>query len=127
MKIQFIKFAIVGLASTGIHSIIYLLFLRITNATPQLANIIGFMGAFMASYFGQRFWTFNEVKINNERKSQIKFFSSALFSYMLNSFWVWLIEKQIKTNPEYALIGIMFITPAFTFLVLKLWVFKDES
>ncbi|MBW2187410.1 MAG: GtrA family protein [Deltaproteobacteria bacterium] len=127
MKYQFTKFVVVGVASTCVHSTIYLLFLWLASTTPQLANMLGFVCAFIVSYLGQRYWTFQNIRIGNERKSKIKFICSAFLSYGLNSFFIWLIEQKLELNPEYALFGIVLITPLLAFLVFKLWVFRDES
>lgn len=126
MKLQIIKFAIVGLTSTIVHSLVYVLALRYIGATPQLSNSFGFLFALFASYFGHRFWTFNEVRMRHNHVSKLKFVVSALSSYGLNAIWVWIVENRTNMSPEYALIGIIFITPAITFLILKLWAFKDE-
>ena len=126
-KSQFIRFAIVGILSTLIHSGVYLSTLNILKLNAQLSNMVGFGVAFIASYVGQRFWTFREVKIKNKRRSQFKFLISASFSYLLNSLWVFVVEVAFKISPKYAIVGIVFITPLITFIVLKMWVFRSED
>lgn len=117
------KFASVGIVATLTHAIIYLIFLDSLDIQEQVSNLFGFIIAFTVSYFGQRHWTFSDNKISNETKAKFKFFISSLLSLAFNALWVYLTADIFGLNPEYAIIGILFITPVIIFFTLNYWVF----
>ncbi len=121
-----IKFIIVGGLSTSVHALVYLFVLHWLLLHPQIANLCGFLTALFVSYIGQRSWTFSSVKIRHEHSAKIKFILSSLFSYLLNSFWVWLNSYVFVLPADFSLIGIMLITPFVTYYLLTSWVFKNE-
>jgi len=117
------KFAIVGVLATFVHSACYFALLESQLASPQQANILGFLCAFFLSFFGQMKFTFNKKGTIN--KSQFFRFSIASgFSFLLNAFWVFAITDILSINPDYALLGIIVLTPILSFFIMNRWVFK---
>lgn len=124
LKSRFLKFAIIGGIATLTHAINYLLFLKVFNISEYISNVIGFTFALSISYYGQRYWTFSDKKIQNENKTKFKFFISSLLSIILNTLWVFITVNMFNCKPEYAAFGIVFVTPVMIFITLSLWVFK---
>ncbi len=52
------RFAVVGVAATFVHGAIYLSLVSADLASPRLANVAGFVVAFLVSLAGQYGWTF---------------------------------------------------------------------
>ena len=119
-----IKFVGVGLVVTAVHVSIYS-FLSTTQLTsPQWANIVAFLCSFTLSYLGQRHVTFAKSEVKSEKRVLMKFIVSTALSFLLNVFWVHLTSEILKVDPNFAIIGMVILTPAFTFVTQKLWVFK---
>lgn len=121
------KFVSVGLVATFLHAAIYYLLVNVGSIDAQISNLIGYFFAFTVSYLGQRKWTFNHVIIESENKARIKFFISSLLSLSLNVFWVYIVDSFLNISANYSLLGIILLTPIITFLLLKLWVFKESK
>ncbi len=117
------KFAVVGIAATLTHALVYLGVLALAVSGPQLANLAGFLVAVVVSYLGQRRWTFAANRVGNEQAAKIRFAISSLLSLAMNAFWVFVTVHGLSLPPEYSVIGILFLTPAAIFVVLKFWVF----
>jgi len=120
---RLMKFAGVGGLATLVHSSLYIFFLNIISLHDQMSNLLGYLFAFLVSYYGQRHWTFYDKEIESEIRSKLKFFASSLLSLGINALWVYLTVEILLQPPEYAVLGIMFITPIIIYLLLKFWVF----
>jgi putative flippase GtrA len=113
----------VGVLATVVHVVIYLGILYLKPGAEQIANLLGFVIAVSVSYFGQRRWAFASNKVTNESLAKIKFFISSLLSLGLNAIWVYVTVNVFYLSPQFAIFGIVFITPFIVFLILNLWVF----
>ena len=119
-----IKFISIGLLVTVIHVSIYSLLSTTETTSPQWANIIAFFFSFTASYLGQRHVTFAQNTVKSERATLIKFGASTALSFLLNVFWIHLTSEVLAVDPNFAIIGMVMLTPAVTFVTQKIWVFK---
>lgn len=68
-------------------------------------------------------WTFSDRLNDVSFKSFSKFLSSSLLTLALNASFVFIVDKIWDIDPIYALVGIMFVTPTVTFILLSKWVF----
>ena len=123
LKVKLFKFASVGALATLAHATVYLLFLDIFYFSDQVSNLIGFVFAFFISFYGQRYWAFSSNVVSNENKAKIKFLVSSLLSLSLNALWVYITVNTLGFQSEYAVIGILFLTPIIIFFTLNYWVF----
>jgi len=121
-----IRFIIIGGIATLIHATVYYYSINLFYYSPQASNVIGFTLSLSISYFGQRLWTFGDIDVKNENMAKLKFIISSFFSYALNTIWVFLNTSILTLNPNYSLIGIVFLTPVTTFIMQKYWVFKKN-
>lgn len=120
---ELVRFAVVGIAATLTHALVYLGFLALAGSDPQFANLWGFLVAVVVSYVGQRRWTFAGNSVGNEHVAKLRFAVSSLLSLAMNAFWVFVTVNWLALPPEYSVVGILFLTPAAIFVVLKYWVF----
>jgi putative flippase GtrA len=124
---QIITFTGVGLIATFIHAFFFLLCLESTLTTPQTANFIAFLLAFIFSYWGQTNITFSSKK--NQRNIKIfgKFVITATIGFLMNAVWVYITQSVLLINPQWAVLGIGLLTPAITFFFLSKWVYKEQK
>ena len=125
IKILF-KFFSVGVIATLIHSAIYSLCIALQLTSAQLANLLAYLLALIVSYIGQRYWTFATNKLNSQASTIFRFIGVSLLGYGLNAFWVYAATNVLNLSPYYAIVGIGFLTPLMTFLLLKFWVFTHR-
>jgi putative flippase GtrA len=122
-----VKFASVGVLATLIHALIYSLCLATSLAQPQLANLTAYAVALIFSYIGQRGWTFSHIENSNAGSTKAKFILSSFLGYTLNAVWIAMVARVWELPAYYALIGILFVSPACTYVLLKFWVFVDRQ
>lgn len=123
----FSRFLSVGLAATAIHAFLYALLIHFLGTYPQLANLAGYLCAVSFSYILQMKWTFSDRSSDVNLKSLSKFLSASLSGFLLNAAFVFIVDDLLKVNSLFALLGIIFITPALTFILLNFWVFPAQA
>ncbi len=116
---QSARFAIVGVAATAIHSICYVTALRWLS--PEVANAFGFACAVSVSYCGNRFWTFPGGRAG--AAAIWRFAVAATAGFVCNAAIVHFVSTSRGWRPYWAVVGIAFVTPVLTFILLRLWVF----
>lgn len=119
-----LRFLSVGLVATAIHAGIYSASMQLFATNPQIANLQGYCVAVVVSYLAQKNWTFAHTGHKTNLQSFSRFITASLFGLALNAFWVFLVNEWLGISPHFALIGIVFLTPATTLFLLKFWVFK---
>ncbi len=122
---QISKFALIGVAATLVHSLIYSACIRFDWAGPQWANSSGFLCAWFVSFFGHHYWTF-QAGANRWPNPLllVRFLLTSLLTYLLNAFWVWAVGDLLHWHPQLAVVGIMLLTPAASYLLFRNFVFK---
>ena len=118
------RFGIIGSSAALVNfSIVVALVESGLVQQPLYANMVAFAFAFQVSYFGHRFWTFNET-ITEHRVAMPKlllisganfFANEGLFYFFLNTF---------QLPYPLALLLVLAILPVVTFTVSKLWIFR---
>ena len=116
------KFAVVGLAATGIHVFMVWLLMGIFTLPPFLANTSAFLTAFGFSYMGHYHWSFKaQPRQGNNFKRFILIAGSA---FLLNNvLMVYMLEKAYFSEMISVIISI-FIIPLYTFIGSRFWAFK---
>jgi len=124
---QLSKFGIVGAIATALHIGLFTMFVETGMASPLIANLLAFVPSFLVSFYSHFIWTF---KCSSEygRKyvlwTMAKFLSAALLGIGLNSLWVYLVTDYFMIEYYYSILCFVFITPAVSFVVNKVFVFK---
>ena len=119
---QAIRFIIIGATAASVHFITVVLISELSGMLPLIANIFGFLIAFCVSYCGQQFWTFNHSKPSHG--ALIKFFLTAVFSFILNEGLFALLLKLTSINYILSLFIVLLTVPPLTFIMSKYWAFK---
>ena len=120
---QLCRFGLVGLSAAAIHFSVVVWLVSMQKVPPLLANIAGFLLAFQLSYWGHRQWTF---RVNVAHKpAAMKLLLVQLFNFSLNeSLFALFLALQIPY--QWALLLVLGILPAFTFILSKQWVFRYQ-
>ncbi|MEA5011042.1 MAG: GtrA family protein [Angelakisella sp.] len=118
------KFAIVGVANTLLDMGVFWLLSVLLGINPYISQVISYSCGMLNSYIFNRSWTF---------RSQAKFFSPALLRFIILN----LIMLGISTGLLFVLldvlavpkmiakVGATIITLVISFVVNRLWVFKE--
>jgi putative flippase GtrA len=116
---QVLKFGVVGLLATAVHSAIYMAAV-LQGVAPLVANLAGFGVAFLVSFLGHWRWTFVQAAAP-VRRALLKFLLTSLMGLASNSACTWLAAERLRLPPASALIGILFVTPLLVFRVATRW------
>lgn len=122
---QLVRFLLIGGIATGVHSVVYFFVLFIKADSPFIANFAGYFVAVIFSFLGQKNFTFKNKEATTNQ-TILKFLLSSLLGLGLNSVWVFIVVGVLHLHAYYALIGIAVFTPAFSFFLLKYWVFQEK-
>jgi putative flippase GtrA len=120
---QIMCFGIIGTTAAFVNFSLVVLLVEIGSMQPLYANMIAFIFAFQVSYFGHRYWTFQDTTTNHSAAvprllivAGSNFFANmSLFYFFLNS---------LHLPYTLALLLVMTILPIITFTFGKFWVFR---
>jgi putative flippase GtrA len=122
---QLLRFGVVGGLSTIVNSVLFVVIVDFLKILPILANLIAFLSAFLVSYFGHSWWTFENIRHSSERF--MKFLTMSLVGLGINSSFVWILMHAMHQSVYIATLPMIFVTPALLFFINKFWVFKDTA
>jgi putative flippase GtrA len=116
-----LKFGAVGIVATAIHTTVALVALPIAGS-PFLANLAGFLTAFVFSFLGQALWTFRLTR--GRRAAAVRFFAVSGGSFLFSNL-VLGAAKASGLLPNWAslLIAIAVIPPC-NYVASRLWAFR---
>ncbi|GGY03297.1 GtrA family protein [Paludibacterium paludis] len=115
-------FGVVGVTAMAVH---YLLVTRLfvpAGLTPLLANVAGFLLAFVVSYHGHRHQTFRARHVPH-RRALPRFFAVACASFAVNEAMYAALLAHTALDYRAALLIVLVTVAALTFLLGKLWAF----
>ncbi|MDB2562784.1 GtrA family protein [Sulfurimonas sp.] len=121
MFVQLIKYGFVGVVSTLIHVTIASLYIYVFHENIYIANALGFTTAFAFSYTVQSLYVF---KHSLDPLKLLKYFTvqfGALVVALESSNFLSLENLYTQT----AIISILL--PIFTFIIHKVWTFKETE
>ena len=121
---QVSKFGMVGMAATGVHMLVFSALQELTDQSAVVANTYAFMSAVVFSFIGNRYWSFarHPDKQGPLNFSALKYGAVALSGYLFNGLLAWLIVDRLTMPYELALMPMILVTPALTYLAIRLWV-----
>lgn len=122
---EMVRFGLVGLGATAVHLGVAWIAYRLAGVPPYWANGIAFSIAFGVSYLGHSSWTFG--RRGAHARSLPRFLIIALIGYALSNVLIWLIVTELGRPFEIALLGILFVVPASTWLMARFWAFRHPS
>jgi putative flippase GtrA len=121
LKVKVVRYAIVGVVSTGIHIIAAFFFIYFVDDSIFSSNIFGFACAFLFSYFAQSKFVFNS---NISFNKASKFFLVQFVSLLLA---IGLTNLTQGLNAYFKVLIIVVILPLITFIIHRLWTFVEHE
>ena len=118
---QMLRYGAVGVGLAVLYAAVYWAGTALA-APPQMANGAGFVAALAAGYVLHSRLSFHGYGQRDSR-SWGRFLAVNLAGYLLNCLWVWLIVDRLRSPAELAIVPIVTLTPAFTFVLNRRWTF----
>jgi len=115
------RFSAVGTIATVAHIVVAAILVAAAGANPTVGAMIGFVAAFMVSYFGHFRFTF--AASGRYRDYLLKFAISSLASFLLSTGAVWVATAILGIDYKPALIALGIIVPLCNYLMNRFWVF----
>lgn len=116
---QFLKFVFIGIINTGVHGIALLSLVEAFGFSATLSHLIAFMIANSLSYTLNCKFTFT---CHPNVSGYMRFFSASLLVLFFTLSTSMLFEF-INIDYRVAFMVIIFVAPALSFILLKLWAF----
>jgi len=122
-KEEFVKFGIIGGASTIINYLVFVLLLYFFNLNFILASALGYLAGVAFGFFFNKKITFNSIgKTSNEA---IKYLTVYTFSLFLGLSTLKIFVQSYSLSPEIANIIVISITTITNFFGSKFFAFKE--
>lgn len=123
---QIIRFGLVGGFVTGLYVLVYSPLASLELASPQIANLCGYLVAMVTGYVLHSRWSFRDHGTrDNTARTTSRFFVVSLISLALNAVFVFVLTDSLMLDGPWwwPLIPILFVTPLVTFTLNRQWVF----
>ena len=106
---------------SAVGAIVAMIVVAAAGTNPTVGAMIGFVAAFMVSYFGH--FRFSLAASGRYRDYLLKFAVSSLASFLLSTAAVWVATAILGIDYRPALIALAIIVPVCNYLVNRFWVF----
>lgn len=126
------RFTVVGGSAAATHFCVAAVLIHFNYFSPLVANVFGFLVAFVVSYAGQAGWTFvdrtsvDSRTLQNRVQSLARFFAVAVLGFCLNEL-VFYIFLSMGYHYSVALFVGIFVAAVSGYLFNSLWVFKKVA
>lgn len=124
LALGFVRFGIVGLASTFIHVAVFSMLVELFGVAPVAASVPAFFTAMLASYGVNHRWTFGAQ--GSHRVYLPRYTLVALTGLCLNVLITYVVVNVLGYWYGFALATVVTVVPAATFLLNLNWAFKIE-
>ena len=115
------RFGIVGVAATLMHAGMAQLAHSLLAQPPLVANVMGFLAAFVISYGGHYHWTFASGVPHGT--SLPRFLVVSLAAFMISEFIVWVVTGVMGLSMAVAMATVVGVVPLASFLINRNWTF----
>lgn len=122
---QFLRFCGVGGLATVVHVLCAMAVSAALSASPQWANLAGFLAAVQVSYFGHARFTFG-VALRSAAQ-MLRFVILSLLSLAVSSGTVWLVTARLGFGFPVAMAAVALIVPLASYLAMRFWVFAAKE
>lgn len=119
-------FGVVGCLAMSVHFSLVAWVLVPWGLSPLLANIFGFLIAFIVSYWGHRLKTFQASDVPHG-SALPRFFLVALLSFAVNECLYYLLLRYSPLDYRSALLLVLVAVASLTLLLGRFWAFKARS
>jgi putative flippase GtrA len=121
---QLVRYALTGGLASIVNIGVYWL-LAARGMDPNLAWTIGFAAAVVVGYIVHSRWSFRgHGRRDNLARTGGRFVIVSLVSFGLNSFWVWLLVRQLELPLWAPYPPVLIVTPLVVFALNRRWVFS---
>ncbi len=124
--LQICRFGIIGVFAAIIHLYLEIQIVSFFHLQPLVANIFAYGLAFNVSYFGHKYWTFNNHQTPH-RTSLRRFAVVAAMGFLLNESLFFVFLVPFKLHYPFALFITLCLIPPLTFVWSKFWAFKNHE
>lgn len=122
-KSQFLRYAIVGLIGTGLHTSILVLLVENFSLNPLFSTSTGFIASFIVSYCLNYKWTFRSQL--GHFGVLIRYFAVSISGLVLNLLIMFTIVNILKSWYIIGQIISIIVIPISNYLLNSRWSFKD--
>lgn len=119
------KFGIVGILATATHYSAAIIVLPVAGKFS--ANVFGYCVAVSVSYCGHRYFTFGRAAQEQRHSFHIPRFVFVSLSAVAMSQLVLFLVGLFEVSEEVALGIAVLVIPPYTFVLLRLWVFRERG
>lgn len=123
--IRIIKYAMVGVVNTLIDWGVYFVMTTFLSADPVLANVVGYATGTLASFMGNKFFTF-KAKNTKTGVEFLKFIVVNLLSLGASTLALSLLISSLEINKYIAKIISSFISMAINYIGSRFFVFDKK-
>jgi putative flippase GtrA len=125
LGLQYIRFACVGAAATGVHVALFAILIELLQISALVSNLAAFGAALLLSFVGHCRWTF---RLRNGRWPALgKFAVTAVLGLGLNSAIAYGIGDRLGWHYAYAVVAMVTVTPVALFLLNRCWTFAERA
>lgn len=123
--LQIARFLSVGVTAAAVHFTMVVILVQIFHYAPLIANVGAFVVSFQVSYWGHRQWTFSDTEVLH-REAYPKLVMLQVFNFCMNEYLFYFF-LSFHLPYQVALLIVLSILPAFTFVMNKFWVFRASA
>lgn len=116
------RFSLVGLAATAVYFVAANLLMRFGSLAPEVASVIAYLVGMFVSFVGQSRFTF-EIPRSTAGQA-MRFAVLSVIGLGVSFYSVRLAAGYFGVAPFWGTVATSIFIPAFSFFVMKLWVFK---
>ena len=121
---QLIRFGLTGGFVTALGVVAYYVPATYLGVAPLLANLLAYLVAMAFGYVLHGKVSFRgHGSRDNLARTTSRFFIVSLVSFLLNSFFVWLLTGPMGGPDWWPTVPMLFVTPLVTFALNRRWVF----
>ena len=121
---QLARFVLSGAFVTALGLGVYAIVALVLRWHPQIGNVLAYLVAMGTGYVMHSQWSFRGHGSERDDATKVRFVIVSIISYLLNSFWVWLIYTDLHLGRAAPMIPMLFVTPLVTFTLNRQWVFR---
>jgi putative flippase GtrA len=122
---KFIKFAAVGLLSSGIYAVVVVLSIQYGSIDPRVASIIGYLTALPINFYLQREITFSSDGAIG--RQALRFFALHAINMMVATGIMYLSATIMDLPPLVGVATVIMILPLLQFILLDNWVYRKTA
>lgn len=123
---QWLQFALVGGTAAATHLLVVGVLVHFAALAPLVANVLGFLLAFVVSYQGHARFTFSQAQAKGGAVVA-RYFAVACGSFVVNELLYAIALHWLGWNYLVSLFLVLLVVAVGTFVLSKFWAFKARS